>query len=423
MKAMDVCGKDVAVIGLGASGFSSAKLLVSRGARVRVTDCADNDQIKARAEELRRSDARVEIGRHTREFIAGCNLVVTSPGVSQKRPCLGWASQMQIPIISELELASSIFGGQIVAITGTNGKTTVTTLVGQILMEQGMDVAVCGNIGRPFSEEVGRGLEKAICVVEVSSFQLERVASFRPRVSVILNVTPDHLDRYRNFDQYLQTKAKIFANQTVEDYCLLNEDDPSLRKLMGKPRAKVLTFGQGQGRFDPNQRAAMLVGSIYGIGPTRMAETIEGFKGLEHRLEETSTIDGVRFINDSKATNPEAVCWALERVEGPVVLIAGGRDKGSDFRILRRSIESRVKVLVLCGEAKDKLKKALDGLVPIEESKTFAGAFRVAQKAANPGDCILLSPACASFDMFNNFEERGRAFKEMVARCRERRET
>ena len=151
-----------------------------------------------------------------------------------------------------------------------------------------------------------------------------------------------------------------------------------------------------------------------------MARTIEGFNGLEHRLEEVSTIDGVRFVNDSKATNPEAVCWALSRVEGPVVLIAGGRDKGSDFRILRRSIESRVKVLVLCGEAKDRLKKALDGLVPIEESQTFMGAFKVAQKAANPGDCILLSPACASFDMFNNFEERGRAFKEMVTGCRER---
>ncbi len=411
---------DVAVIGLGTSGFSSAKLLISRGARVRATDFVDNDQVRARAEQLRRSGARVELGRHTREFIAGCNLVVTSPGVSREAPCLGWASQMQIPIISELELASSIFGGQIIAITGTNGKTTVTTLVGQILMEQGMDVAVCGNIGIPFSDEVGRGLEKAICVVEVSSFQLEWVASFRPRVSVILNVTPDHLDRHRDFDQYLQAKAKIFANQTAEDYCLLNADDPKLKKLMGKPRAKVLAFGQSQGGLDPNQRAAMLVGSIYGIDPTRMAKTIEGFKGLEHRLEEVSTIDGVRFVNDSKATNPEAVCWALERVEGPVVLIAGGRDKGSDFSVLRRSIESRVKVLVLCGEAKDRLKKTLDGLVPIEESQTFVGAFKVACQAANPGDCILLSPACASFDMFNNFEERGRAFKEMVTGCGER---
>ncbi len=420
---MDVYGKDIAVIGLGASGLSSAKLLIARGARVRATDSAGNDRVRASAAELCRSGVRVELGRHTKEFVAGSELVVTSPGVSQEAPCLEWARELKIPIISELELASSIFGGQIVAITGSNGKTTVTTLVGQILMEQGMDVAVCGNIGRPFSEVVGRAFEKAICVVEVSSFQLEWVASFRPRVSVILNVTPDHLDRHRDFNQYLQTKARIFANQTAEDYCLLNVDDPSLRKLMGKPRAKVLTFGQDQGGFDPNQQAAMLVGSIYGVDQARMAEVIENFKGLEHRLEETSTIDGVRFVNDSKATNPEAVRWALSRVEGPVVLIAGGRDKGSDFGVLRRSVESKVKVLVLCGEAKDRLKRALDGLVPIEESQTFEEAFKVARQAAEPGDCILLSPACASFDMFNNFEERGRAFKEMVARCREPEET
>lgn len=417
---MDFSKKIVTVVGLGVSGMAAARLLMSKGAEVRVTELLDNDQTRERAAKLRQMGAGIECGHHTREFILGSDLVVTSPGVSANSEVLRMIQdELRIPIISEIELAWSQFEGQIVAITGTNGKTTVTTLVGQILRDSGKDVVVCGNIGNPFSGEIGQGSDNRIAVLEVSSFQLEWIVNFRPSVAVILNVSSDHLDRYRDFDHYLKTKLRIFSNQTEEDFCCLNEDDPSFARSISSLRAKVFRFDRGQGRFDPNEKAAMLVGTIYGLTQDQMIGTIERFGGIEHRLEEVATIDGVRFINDSKATNPDAVRWALGKVKGPVVLIAGGRDKGSDFRILKDSLRKRVKALILCGEARTKMKKALDGVVPIKEASTFAGAFWEACKVSRLGDCVLLSPACASYDMFNNFEARGRAFKDLVKKCEE----
>lgn len=415
---MDVSGKRVTIIGLGVTGISSAKLLISRGAKVGVSDSAVSDEIRARASELRQIGARVEVGRHTRDFVAGSDFVVASPGVSVNSAVLKMILEdAKIPIIGEIELASSLFRGEIVAITGTNGKTTVTTLVGEILRDAGKDVVVCGNIGNPFSGEVEDGNDGKIAVLEVSSFQLEWIAKFKPRVSVILNVTDDHLDRYQDFDQYLSTKARIFINQTEEDFCCLNVDDPGLRKLVSRPRAKVLTFGQNEDRSDPNEKAAMLVGSIYGIDEGQMAKTVDQFKGIEHRLEYIAAIDGIRFVNDSKATNPAAVCWALKMVKEPIILLAGGRDKGCCFGSLKSLVQARVKLLVLFGEAKEKMRKDLGGLVPIKEAETFQEAFGIARRAGRKGDCVLLSPGCASFDMFSNFEERGKAFKELVRGC------
>lgn len=416
---MHFCGKKITVVGLGVSGMSAAKLLMSKGADVRATELLDNDQIREQATKLRQMGARVECGRHTREFILGSDLVIASPGVSANSEVLRMIQdELRIHIISEIELAWSQFDGQIVAITGTNGKTTVTTLVGQILRDSGKDVVVCGNIGNPFSGEIGQRSDHRIAVLEVSSFQLEWITNFRPSISMILNVGSDHLDRYRDFDHYLQTKLRIFSNQTEEDFCCLNEDDPHLKKLISSLRAKVLTFDQGQGRLDPNEKAAMLVGTIYGLTQDQMIGTIEKFEGIEHRLEEVATIDGIRFINDSKATNPDATRWALSKVKGPVALIAGGRDKGSDFRILKYSLRKKVKALILCGEATTKMKEALDGVVPIKETSTFEEAFWEACEVAMSGDCVLLSPACASYDMFNNFEARGKAFKDLVQKCK-----
>lgn len=413
----------VAVIGLGASGVSAAKLLLARGSEVRATDVSHDEPVRQRAEELSGLGVLVELGGHSKDFIKESDLVVASPGVSKGCEPLEWARDLEIPVISEIELASSMFRGEIIAITGTNGKTTVTTLVGEILKEGGKDVVVCGNIGNPFSGEVEGATYGKIAVVEVSSFQLEWITNFRPHVSVILNISPDHLDRHQDFEEYLLSKARIFENQTEEDYCLLKEDLPFFNGSV-RPRAKVLTFSQGGASLDPNQEAARLVGDIYRIDEQKISDVIHRFRGIEHRLEELATINGVRFINDSKATNPHAVTWALERVESPLILIAGGRDKGSDFRILKDPIQSKVKLLILLGEARGKLKTALKGSTRIIEVATLEEAFSIARWEGETGDCVLLSPACASFDMFKNFKERGRRFKELVSElCLERKKT
>ncbi len=419
---MDIKGKKVIVVGLGRSGRGAVELLLSQGARVDISDAADNELIRKEAEYLGSQGIKVELGGHTRKFVRGHQIAVVSPGVRPDAPVIGWLEQTGMQIISEIELASSLFKGEIIAVTGTNGKTTVVSLIGKILKDAGINVAVCGNIGTPFSREVLNTDQSWTAVTEVSSSQLERIKDFRPHISVFLNITEDHLDRYPDFENYLEAKSRIFINQRRDDYCLLNEADPHLKKMSSRVKAKVLYFDKAGGDFDLNQRAAMLVGTLWGIKQESIIDSLNSFKDPEHRLEYVDTVRGIKFINDSKATNVGAVKWALERVKGPIVLIAGGRNKKSDFSKLRVIVKDKVKKAVFTGEARPALRKALSGVVSFRESSTFSQAFEAACKIARPGEVILLSPACASFDQFASFEERGRFFKELVKKfklCRE----
>ncbi|MEA3560751.1 MAG: Mur ligase family protein [Candidatus Omnitrophota bacterium] len=416
---MKITGKKVIIIGGARSGMAAAKLLLARGAKVDISDNRDDALIRKDLEGLGKIGAGIELGGHTPDFVRGHQIAILSPGVSSQAPVISWLKSAGIRMISEIELAYSLFQGEIIAVTGTNGKTTVTALIGKMLNDAGRKAVVCGNIGNPFSNEVIRQTNGLIAVVEISSFQLEWIKDFRPHLSLILNVTDDHLDRYRNFDHYLQTKLKISINQKEGDFCLINSGEPYSKKIFKKTRAKILYFDNQNGNFDLNQQAVMLAGSLYGLSKNSMLKTLNEFKPFSHRMEYINTVNGIKFINDSKATNVGAVKWALERISEPVILIAGGRNKKNDFKKLRPWVKNKVRQAVLVGEARAKLKNALDGVIPFKETFTFTDAFKLAYSIAKPGEVVLLSPACTSFDMFSNFEERGEAFRDLVARCKE----
>jgi len=412
-------GKDVVVLGLGLSGFSSAKLLKRLGAKVFVSDKADSVKQKDLALELKKIKIDFELGKHSRETIERANYLVISPGVSLDCEPVKWAKNKNIEIIGEIELGYQYCPAKIVAITGTNGKTTVTTLIGRVLKESGKNVFVLGNIGKPFTAYVEEIKEGDFVSLEVSSFQLETIREFRPKVSIILNFTPDHLDRYKNIGEYLKAKKRIFLNQKSDDFVILNFSDPNLRPLTKATAAKVLYFGSGKSGFDekkfnPNQLAVLKTAQALGVNLDICLKVFKEFKGIEHRMEFVSNINGIDFINDSKATNIEATIWALENSLKPVILIAGGRDKGSDFTTVREILKQKVKNLVLFGEAKSKIKSALDNILKIDEAKDIYEAVHLSFKQAKEGDCVLLSPMCASFDMFFNYEERGNIFKDIV---------
>ena len=420
---MSICaGKKVIVIGLARSGMCAANLLKDFGAIVSVTDSADNPALRERAEDLRSKGIAVEIGRHTVDFIRGQDLAVVSPGVHPESIALLWAREFNIPVISEIELAWRSCPAEVIATTGTNGKTTVTTLIAEVLNAAGKKALALGNIGRPFSQEV-RSLQAGDFVsLEVSSFQLETIDRFRPKVSVILNLTSDHLDRYKDMSEYLAAKKRIFKNQSADDYLVLNYDQPELRALVKESKAKTIFFGKTyssqdnpeQSSLNPNQLAVLAVCGILGVSREICLKVFAGFKGVEHRMEKVDNISGVDFINDSKATNVDSTVWALNNTVKPAILIAGGRDKNSDYKTIAGLIRQKVKLMVLIGEARDKIRSALEGVLPMQEASSMEEAVRSGFKQALPGDCVLLSPMCASFDMFENYEHRGKVFKEIV---------
>ena len=420
---MSICaGKKVIVIGLARSGMCAANLLKDLGAIVSVTDSADNPALRERAEDLRSKGIAVEIGRHTVDFIRGQDLAVVSPGVHPESIALLWAREFNIPVISEIELAWRSCPAEVIATTGTNGKTTVTTLIAEVLNAAGKKALALGNIGRPFSQEV-RSLQAGDFVsLEVSSFQLETIDRFRPKVSVILNLTSDHLDRYKDMSEYLAAKKRIFKNQSADDYLVLNYDQPELRALVKESKAKTIFFGKTyssqdnpeQSSLNPNQLAVLAVCGILGVSREICLKVFAGFKGVEHRMEKVDNISGVDFINDSKATNVDSTVWALNNTVKPAILIAGGRDKNSDYKTIAGLIRQKVKLMVLIGEARDKIRSALEGVLPMQEASSMEEAVRSGFKQALPGDCVLLSPMCASFDMFENYEHRGKVFKEIV---------
>jgi UDP-N-acetylmuramoylalanine--D-glutamate ligase len=317
-------------------------------------------------------------------------------------------------LISEIEVASILCPAQIVAVTGSNGKTTVTTLIGKILSAAGKKVFVCGNIGNPFCAEVEKLAEDDFVVLEVSSFQLETIKDFKPKLAVILNCTPNHLDRYNNLQEYLDAKKRIFMNQDKNDFLILNADDPMLSTLASCARSKVVFFSK-QGKLNPNQNAVMEVGKILGVKTEQMQKVFQEFKGIQHRLEEVAEINGVKFINDSKATTADSAIWAISNLALPIMLIAGGRHKGIDYRVILDAAKGKVKEVFLIGEAKDIIAADLNaGGFPINKMGTLKEAVTKAYQQARPGYCVLLSPMCSSYDMFTDYEERGRVFKEIV---------
>ena len=448
VRADRVRGKKVSIFGMARSGMAIAKLLKSLGAQVFITEKKEEENLSPEILELKRSGIEYETGGHTQKAIDYQDYLVISPGVPADLPILVEAQEKGIPIFSEIEVAFWLAEAQIVAITGSNGKTTTTTLVGEIFKEDGRECKVAGNIGVPFSSVVQEVSSRGIIVLEISSFQLEKIEEFSPKVSAILNITPDHLDRYPDLKSYTDAKLRLLENQTEKDFVVLNWDDPVTSKLAPLSRAKSLFFSttselkvgsyvkngnlvfQLNGKIEEvipveeigikgphnlaNSAAACAICGVLGVKKESMEKALRSFKGVEHRLEEVAIIDQIRFVNDSKATNVDSVFYALQSIKEPVFLIAGGKDKGGDFTKLRELVKKKVKGLILLGQAKEKIKNALGDLVPTYLVDSIKEGVELGFQKAEKGDCVLLSPACASFDMFKDYEDRGRVFKLTV---------
>ena len=440
-------GQTVLIVGLGKSGQAACAFLQHRGCRVRATDSATSPALAALAERWVREGIPVELGGHTEPFCEGSRLVVVSPGVPLTAIPLRWAARRGIPVIGELELGARFCRGRIVAISGSNGKSTVSTLMGTMLAAAERPVFVAGNIGTPLTEQLPQIRLGTTVVLEVSSFQLEQVEQFRPSIACLLNVTPNHLDRHVQWEQYLAAKRRLLTQQRPRDWTILNADDPGCQTLRPSVRGRLLEFSaqhpvrgayldgrdlvmvlRGRrhrvlalddlklpGRHNvANVLAAITIGGILGLEPEVMAEAIQRFPGLPHRLEAVAAWQGVTFINDSKSTTVEAGLRALEACPGRAVLIAGGKDKGSDFTRLREVAAQKVRAAVLIGTDGPRVAQGLAGLVPTSFAATMAQAVQRAASLAQPGDWVLLSPMCTSFDMFRDFEERGELFRAAV---------
>ena len=407
--------KKILIAGFARSGLACANLLYDLGAEVFVTDNQDTEATRANLNQLKSKNIKVELGAHSPEFVRGKDLVIISPGVPNAALPITWAIDAGIPVISEIELAWILCPAEVIAITGTNGKTTVTTLIGKILEAAGKKVFTCGNIGKPFCLEVEKMREGDYVSLEVSSFQLENIDTFKPKISVILNLSRNHLDRYDGMVDYLAAKKRIFKNQNTSDYLVLNYDDPQIGELSKEAEAKISYFRKEEG-LNPNQSAVLEVASILGINKELVMRVFAEFKGVEHRLEEVAKINGVKFINDSKSTTTEATVWALNNLNEPLILICGGREKGNDYSAVLELAAKKVKAAILIGEAREKIKKAFGGVIKLEEAASLKEAVEKAQGLARPGDCVLFSPMCKSFDMFSNYEERGRIFKDLVSK-------
>ena len=438
-----VRGKRVVVAGAARSGIAAAQLLVRRGAAVTLSDVRAGLDC---AKELESAGVRLELGGHRMETFTGADLVVLSPGVPGDQEAVAAARRAGVEVMGELELASRWLAGRVVAITGTKGKSTTTTLTGRMLEAGGRRVLVGGNIGHALSAQVETSTSDTIHVVETSSFQLESVETFHPWIAVLLNFSPDHLDRHQTVDEYAAAKARIFVNQTASDWAVLNADDAPSLALAAGTRAQRLLFSMQESLAEgvvledgiivrrtsagsvplvplssvrllgrhlvADVMAAAAVASIAGVEPAAITRAVEGFTGLEHALEPVAEIAGVRFVNDSKATNIEAARRAIESFDEGVVVILGGRFKGGDFADLAVPLQSRHGAVVAIGEARDLIAAALAGRIPVHVASDMGAAVRQAFAIAGPGSTVVLAPACASFDMFRDYAERGRVFKQ-----------
>jgi len=444
---MELNNKRVLVVGLGKSGVASALFLKAHGARVTVSDTKSGDELRNEIPVLLDHGITVETGGHGERTFRGQDLIVVSPGVPVDAPPLVQARAMGEAVIGEIELAARFLPGRIVAITGSNGKTTTTALTGEILTAGGLPTLVGGNIGTPAISLAERARPETVIVLEVSSFQLETIQTFRPRVAIVLNVTPDHLDRHGTLEAYVDAKARIFENQQSEDFAVLNEDDPTCVAMAERTRAQVFWFSRqkevkqgawvrdgnillrdGSGQREimqvsevplkgahnlENVLAAVCAAALMGCAPEKIRQAVREFKAVEHRLEFVATIRGVDYYNDSKATNVDATIKALESFPANIHLILGGKDKGSDYTVLNNLLRQRVKRVYTIGAAAAKIESQVKG-VEVVHAETLENAIRKANAVAQPGDVVLLAPACASFDQFKNYEQRGQVFKEIV---------
>jgi UDP-N-acetylmuramoylalanine--D-glutamate ligase len=443
--AFSVAGKHIVVVGAGSSGIAAARLLVSRDALVTLTDTAahlDAERL------LRTIGVQIELGSHRAALLAKADLVVLSPGVPPHQDAITAARQAGVPVISEVELASRFLSGRLIAITGTKGKSTTTTLAARMLREAGIAAVAGGNLGPPLSDQVAAATPETTHVVEVSSFQLEGIDTFHPDIAVLLNLSPDHLDRHASVDAYRAAKRRIFLNQTEADWAVINADDPDALALARGARAQRFDFGLDAALDDgvtvergsvvrrtrgtaapllpltsvslPGRHllsdvlAATAVSCLAGVPPAAMRRAVEGFHGLEHALEHVAEVDGVRFVNDSKATNIASARRALESFDRGVVAIMGGRFKGGRFEDVREAVAARVTAIIAIGEARPLIHAALDDLVPVHDATSMDDAVRRARDAAAPGGVVLLAPACSSFDMFRDYADRGQAFRDAV---------
>jgi UDP-N-acetylmuramoylalanine--D-glutamate ligase len=445
-----VRGKRVTVVGAARSGVAAAELLIRRGATVTLTDVRERLDEEDR---LRAAGVELELGGHHASTFTGADLIVTSPGVPYQQPLIEAARAAGVPVMGELELASRWLRGKIVAITGTKGKSTTTTLTGRMLEAGGRRVLVGGNIGHALSAQVDDSTEDTIHVIEASSFQLETADTFHPWVAVLLNFSPDHLDRHATVDEYAAAKTRIFARQTTEDWAVLNADDSTVLAMAAAARGHQLLFSMHDALADgivvqgdaivrrtsagsepllplssirllgphlvADVLAAAAVAWLAGVDAGAMTRAVEGFTGLEHALEPVGDIGGVRFVNDSKATNIEAARRAIESFDDGVVVILGGRFKGGDFRELAGPLQARHATVVAIGESRPLITGALGDAVPVHEAGDMSAAVRTAFASASPGHTVVLAPACASFDMFRDYAERGRVFKQEVLRLEE----
>jgi len=450
---MDIRGKNVLVVGLARSGVAAARWLSDHGAVVTGTDVRGPEAFPKEIPELLSRKVGLELGLHRESTFLRQDCIVISPGVPADLPVLNLARQKGIPVVPEIEVASWFIGGQLAGITGTNGKTTTTTLLGKMMEASGLSTFVGGNIGVPLLSAVDLDPPASVIVAELSSFQLETIRSFRPHVAALLNLSPNHLDRHPNFEAYVAAKARIFSNQTQNDYAILNADDENVMKLVPSIRSRKVLFSRRKeipngvlvsggtvlyrvqnleaalmrtsdvrllGDFNlENVLAAAAAACVLGADFGSIRRAVREFSGVEHRLEFVREIRGVDFYNDSKATSVDAASKALSTFEKGVHLILGGKDKGAPYVPLRNLMKDRVREVLVIGAAQERIVSDLTGAAEIVEAGDLETAVRMAFKRARPGDVVLLAPACSSFDQFENFEHRGRVFKELIKRLAE----
>lgn len=449
-------GRKVGIIGMARSGLSAAELVMHLGGHPFVSDVLPIDKLTSAITRLEQSNIKYECGRHSDKLLE-CDYLILSPGIPSSLDILQKAQEAGLPIISEIELAYWVCRGRVLAVTGSNGKTTTVTLLGEICKESGRPTVVGGNIGTPFSSITRDVPENGLAVIELSSFQLERIEQFAPHAGVLLNLTPDHLDRYDSFDSYCRAKLRLFENQAPEHFSIVNSDDSVTARYQIPGQAKRLTYSieedklpahttegvfkrgtrligcmggqehdlvgvdeiQLPGRHNlANAAAASAAALACGIAPEVIGRVLKRFAGVEHRLEEVAVIGGVRFVNDSKGTNVDAVIVALESISTKVNLIAGGRDKAGDFTRLIKPAAGKLANIILIGEAKDKIFEQVGREISTVMATSMADAVRRAFDLSRPGDTVLLSPGCASFDMYRNFEERGHDFMNQVRKLK-----
>jgi len=444
---MELNNRKIVVVGLARTGASVARFLSLNGARVTVSDSKSREALATYVDSLQGLALEFEFGGHGEHTFRSADLVVVSPGVPMDIAPLKLAGSCGIPIISEIELAASFIDAPMAAITGTNGKTTTTTLIGEIFKGCGFSTFVGGNIGQPLIDLVTSGERVKRVVAEISSFQLEGIVNFHPKVAVLLNLTEDHLDRYSSFQEYIDAKVRIFANQTSGDFAVLNIDDPLVADCSRRTAARivpmsrlsaleegiffrdgVITFTM-DGRVErfptqpfklrgvhnlDNCMAALATALLMGCDAAAARTVVENFSGLPHRMEFVATVNGVSYYNDSKGTNVGSVVKSLESFPGNILLIAGGKDKGGEYAPLAGLVRERVRKLILLGEARERIRTALGDLTDTVTVGSLEEAVREAHRLARPGDVVLFSPACSSYDMFRNYEERGDCFAAAV---------